>query len=197
FNPKKQVMNASTAWPALNGAAAAVPARVPRVVMARQPIDPDALDAEIARLPDLGIEELRRRWQELYGRPAPKTFRRNLLVRGVAYQMQVKVYGGLSNETKRRLREIALAVRNGGHNALIPGPRIKPGTQILRLWQGKTHTVLALADGFQWQGKTYRSLSAIAKAITGTQWNGYIFFGVKRRPAQNKNAAGPREARHD
>ena len=110
--------------------------------------------------------------------------------------MQVQAYGGLSNETKRRLREIALAIRNGDQEAVVPGPQIKPGTRILRLWQGKTHTVLVLADGFQWDGKAYKSLSAIAKAITGTQWNGYTFFGLKRRPTQNKNAAGPHKARH-
>ena len=164
--------------------------------MAPLPTDSAELDAEIAALPDLGIAVLRASWKELFGRPAPKSFRRNLHIRGVAYQMQVKVYGGLSNKTKRRLREIALAVRNGDQDAVVPGPQIKPGTRILRLWQGKTHTVLVLADGFQWDGKTYKSLSAIAKAITGTQWNGYTFFGLKRRPTQNKNAAGPRKARH-
>ena len=164
--------------------------------MAPLAIDSAELDAEIVGLAKLGIAVLRARWRELFSRPAPKFFRRNLLIRGVAYQMQVQAYGGLSNETKRRLREIALAVRNRGDDAALSAPRIKPGTQILRLWQGKTHTVLVLADGFQWDGKIYKSLSAIAKAITGTQWNGYTFFGLKRRPIQNKNAAGPRKARH-
>ncbi len=140
--------------------------------MAPRPTDSAKLDAEIAALPGLGIAVLRGRWRELFGRPAPKFFRRNLLARGVAYQMQVQAYGGLSNETKRRLREIALAIRNGDQEAAVTGPQIKPGTRILRLWQGKPHTVLVLADGFQWDGKTYKSLSAIAKAITGTQWNG-------------------------
>jgi DUF2924 family protein len=146
-------------------------------------IDPTTLNAEIERLPGLGIGELRARWQALYGRPAPKSFRRNLLARGVAYQMQVEVYGGLSNETKRRLREIALAVRNGD-NAPIAAPRIKPGTRLLRLWQNKTHTVLVAADGYEWEGRVYKSLSAVAKAITGTQWNGYTFFGLKRQASQ-------------
>ena len=164
--------------------------------MAPLPIDSAELDAEIVALPNLGIAVLRARWRELFSRPAPKFFRRNLLIRGVAYQMQVQAYGGLSNETKRRLREIALAIRNGDQEAVVTGPQIKPGTRILRLWQGKTHTVLVLADGFQWDGKTYKSLSAIAKAITGTQCNGYTFFGLKRRPTHNKNAAGPRKARH-
>lgn len=107
-------------------------------------------------MPDLDIEGLRERWMALFGRPAPKSFRRNLLIRGVAYLMQVQVYGGLSEKIKRRLREIAAAVRNGN---------------------------------------TYKSLSAIAKAITGTNWNGFTFFGIKRRPTTNKNASGPRKVR--
>jgi DUF2924 family protein len=158
----------------------------------RNPIDAEALKAEIERLPDLGLSELRARWNNLYGRPAPKFFRRKLLVRAVAYQMQVEVYGGLSTATKRRLREIAAAVRAGNEEAVIPGPRIKPGTRLYRSWKDKTHCVLVLPDGFEWNGSRHGSLSAVAKAITGTNWNGYTFFGVKRRPSRNKNAAGPR-----
>ena len=84
------------------------------------------------RLPDLGLAELRARWLKLYGTPAPKFFRRELLVRAVAYQMQVKAYGGLSAATKRRLREIAEAVRSGNEDDLFSAPRIKPGTQLLQ-----------------------------------------------------------------
>jgi Protein of unknown function (DUF2924) len=164
--------------------------------MARTPIDSNELEAEIACLPDLGLAELRMRWQKLYGRPAPKFFRRNLLIRGVAYQMQVEAYGGLSSQTKRRLREIYEAVRKGNEQAILAPPRIKPGTRLIREWQGTTYSITVLDDGFAWQGRRYGSLSAIAKAITGTNWNGYAFFGLKRRPTTNKNAAGPRKARH-
>jgi len=138
--------------------------------------------------------ELRKRWQKLYGRPAPKTFRRNLLVRGVAYQMQVEVHGGLSTATKRRLREIAEAVRSGNQDTIVAGPQIKPGTRLYRSWNDTTHSVTVLPDGFEWRGARYGSLSSVAKAITGTQWNGYAFFGLKRRPAKNKNAQKRREA---
>ena len=141
----------------------------------------EALEAEISRLPDLGLGELRRRWLKLYGTPAPKFFRRGLLVRAVAYQMQVKIYGGLSPATKRRLREIAEAVRNGNEEALFSAPRIKTGTQLLRVWRDETHRVTVLSDGFEWKGAKHGSLSAIAREITGTNWNGYAFFGLKRR----------------
>ncbi len=154
------------------------------------------LEAEIATLPDLGLAELRERWRKLYGRPAPKFFRRKLLIRAVAYQMRVEVYGGLSDATKRRLREIYEAVRSGNDDAIVAGPRVKPGTRLIRQWKDTTHGVTVLEDGFEWQGRRYGSLSAIAKSITGTHWNGYAFFGLCRGPRANKNAAGPRRRRN-
>ncbi len=149
------------------------------------------LEAGIRRLPDLSLDELRGRWKALFGSPAPVSLRRKFLARAVAYQMQVQAYGGLSNATKRRLREIAEAVRRGNPDAAGIARHIRPGTQMLRQWRDKTHTVTAIAGGFEWNGQTYKSLSAVAKDITGTNWNGYAFFGIKRAPNANKNAAGP------
>jgi hypothetical protein len=143
------------------------------------------LEAEIAHLSDLGLAELRTRWTSLYGRPAPKFFRRKLLVRAVAYQMQVKRCGGLSEATKRRLREIAAAARDGTFDAADLEPRIKPGTKLIRTWKKVTHEVMVLADGFAWRGERYSSLSTIAKTITGTSWNGWRFFGLKRPVRKN------------
>jgi hypothetical protein len=162
--------------------------------MPRGTIDDVALETEIGRLPNLSLFELRNRWKALFGHPAPKSLRRNFLARAVAYQMQVEVYGGLSVATKRRLREIANAVRTGDANAMLGSSRVKPGTQMIRQWQDTTHTVTALAGGFEWNGRTYKSLSAVANAITGTNWNGFSFFGIKRAPSGNKNAAGPRRS---
>src|SRR5258705_5813314 len=165
--------------------------------MPRGTTDDAALETEIGRLPALSLLELRNRWKILFGHSAPKSLRRNFLARAVAYQMQVEAYGGLSVATKRRLREIATAVRNGDANAMLGSSRIKPGTQMIRQWQNTTHTVTALTEGFDWNGCTYKSLSAVANAITGTNWNGYAFFGVKRAPSSNKNAAGPRRNKLD
>jgi Protein of unknown function (DUF2924) len=163
--------------------------------MPRGTIDDAALEAEIGRLPALSLLELRTRWKTLFGHPAPKSLRRNFLARAVAYQMQVAAYGGLSIATKRRLREIANAVRTGDANAMLGSSRIRSGTQTIRQWQNATHTVTALVEGFEWNGRTYKSLSAVAKAITGTNWNGFSFFGIKRAPSGNKNASGPRRTR--
>jgi hypothetical protein len=83
-------------------------------------------------------------------------------------------------------------VRQGNLDVAGIAKTIRPGTQMLRQWKDRTHTVTALNDGFEWNGRTYRSLSAIAREITGTNWNGYVFFGIKRPSPGNKNAAGPR-----
>src|SRR2546430_92327 len=98
----------------------------------------------------------RTRSSRCFDSPAQKSFRRNLLVRGIAYQMQVEVYGGLSTATKRRLREIAEAVRHGTFDAADVGPRIKPGTKLVRSWKDEVHTVLAVEEGFEWKGARYR-----------------------------------------
>jgi hypothetical protein len=154
--------------------------------MAHPLIDASTLPVEIERLADLDLAGLRQRWRELYRTPAPKFFRRNFLIRAVAYQMQVQMFGGLKPATKRRLRQIVEAIRNGNEEAILSRPRIKPGTRLIRVWQGKTHTVTALEDGFEWQGSRFGSLSEIARAITGTRWNGLVFFGIKHPSAGKK-----------
>jgi hypothetical protein len=141
--------------------------------MPRGTIVDAGLETEIGRLLDLSLLELRQRWRALFDHPAPKSLRRNFLARAVAYQMQVKAYGGLSAATKRQLREIANAARNGDANPIFGNSRIKLGTQMVRQWRNTTHTVTALANGFEWNGRTYKSLSAVANAITGTNWNGF------------------------
>lgn len=164
--------------------------------MARRSVDSTTLEAEIARLPDLGLAELRARWNNLYGRPAPRFFRRRFLVLGIAYRMQVAAFGGLSAPIKRKLQQVAEAKKTGDETLAMIAPRIKPGTKLIRVWRDKTHTVTARDRGFEWQGAHYRSLSEIARSITGTQWNGLVFFGVKARPSTNKHARKRREAAH-
>lgn len=136
------------------------------------------LEAEIACLGDLGLEKLRARYIDLCGQPAPKVFRCKLLVRAIAYQMQAKAYGGLSSQTKRRLRTIADNAGSGNGSATPPVARIKPGTRLVRDWNGATHIVDVVEDGYVWNGERYRSLSVIARKITGTRWSGPRFFGV-------------------
>ena len=123
--------------------------------MKRKSVDDADLEAEIARLPDLDLSELRARWKKLFGHPAPKSLRRKFLAKAVAYQMRVEVYGGLSPVVRRRLREIADAVRRGDVDAVLGSPGIKRGTQMIRQWKDKTLTVIALDDGFEFEGRDF------------------------------------------
>jgi hypothetical protein len=164
--------------------------------MVRRPDTGSALDIEIARLRDLDLAELKQRWVALYACPVPRYFRRGHLIRAVAHRMQVEAYGDLKPSTRRLLRNIVDAVRAGNEEAIAPVVRIKPGTKLIRVWQDRTYKVMALDSGFEWDGTRYRSLSEVARAITGTNWNGLVFFGVKPRPKGNKHALRQREGGH-
>ena len=141
--------------------------------------NPDRTKEALARLPVLPLEDLRAEWRRLYGAQAPRRISRDLLIRAVAHRIQERAFGELRPELQRRLRQIARDVKERGEVAIAPLPRLKPGTRLLRDWRGRSHDVLVLDDGFSWQQGRYRSLSEIARAITGTRWSGPVFFGVK------------------
>jgi len=134
-------------------------------------------EAEIEALPDLSLEELRGLWQDIYGYPAPSAFRRKLLARGVAYEWQTKRYGGLSPSISRRLQRAASDLSSGKPPA--QSSKLKAGTRFVRDWNGATHVVDVVDGGFIWKGERYRSLSVIARTITGARWSGPRFFGLK------------------
>ena len=131
----------------------------------------------LSRLPQLDLGELRELWCRLYKSEAAPRLSRDLLVRAVAYRMQEVASGGPPLELQRQLREIGLELQQTGR--LRIRPRLKPGTRLMREWQGRSYEVLVLDDGFSWQGTHYGSLSAIARKITGTAWSGPLFFGLR------------------
>jgi hypothetical protein len=153
-----------------------------------RPIERAELETEIAHLRGLGLPELRAVWEKHYGTTVPRTLRRNILVLSIAWQIQAKAVGGLKPATRKHLRQVAEAARAGTVVRPYSNGRIKPGTKLIRVWQDTTHMVTVLADGLEWQGKRYRSLSEIARTITGTRWNGLVFFGVKPRASESKQA---------
>jgi Protein of unknown function (DUF2924) len=149
----------------------------------------------LSRLPTFDIGELREQWRRLYKTEAPRHLSRELLVRAVAYRMQEVALGGLRPEPQRQLRRIAQQLKETGAATIRARPELKPGTRLLRQWQGRTYEVLVLDDGFFWQGTRYRSLSAIARQITGTAWSGPLFFGLKpHRSATPRSLPGPADA---
>jgi hypothetical protein len=149
--------------------------------MAGHTAGPQALEAEIAQLRGLDITGLRARWHSVFRRKAPEHLPRHLLFKILAYHRQAEVYGDLDRDTKAFLDR--LARRPDGISKLNPdGPRptrLRPGTVLVREWNGRAERVVVLDEGFGWNDKTYRSLSGIARAITGTRWSGPRFFGLR------------------
>src|SRR6516165_4657639 len=131
----------------------------------------------LSRLPQLDLGELRELWCRLYKTETSPRLSRELLVRAVAHRMQEVASGGPRLELQRQLRHIALELQQTGR--VRTRPQLKPGTRLMREWRGRSHEVLVLDDGFSWQGTHYRSLSAIARRITGTAWSGPVFFGLR------------------
>ena len=138
-----------------------------------------SLDQQLTALEDLDIEELRQRWREFYAGEAPGLMSRELLRLAIGYKLQEQIFGGLGRRT-----QLSLAAFKHGSKAartnVTPVP--KSGTKFIREWQGTVHEVLTLEDGkFAYRGKTYKSLTLIAKLITGTHQSGPRFFGLRKQ----------------
>jgi len=142
--------------------------------------------AQIASLKVLATPVLKARWRELFG-TEPPAYNRRFLESRLAYRIQELAYGGLKPETIERLE--ALGEQLDGGNPIVRRTRtdMKPiaGTRLIREWKGVEHCVTVLDDGYEYQGRPFKSLSAVARTITGTRWNGLLFFGLKnQRSAQ-------------
>jgi hypothetical protein len=148
-----------------------------------------AIAETLARLSDATIFELRGE-RRLHRAPPPMRLSRDLLLRGITYKLQEKLLGGLSKSIVRRLEGPNFeSAASGTHKP--PGPiSLKAGTRLVREWRGVTHSVLVHADGFEWSGRRYRSLTIIAREITGAHWSGPRFFGLRRGGRSGEVAEG-------
>jgi hypothetical protein len=142
----------------------------------------DPILARLAALKAMSVNDLKTEWQVLFDAPAPNNSRPFLESR-LAYRIQELTYGGPDKQTRRLLDLLADEVEGTlTRKAQIADPRNPVvGTKLIREWDGTAHTVTVLKDGFGWGGQRYKSLSAVARAITGTRWNGYRFFGLRER----------------
>ncbi len=140
------------------------------------------LAVRLPALQDMPADDLRAEWRRIYRSHPPKRISRDLLVLAIAWKLQERVHGGLIPAQKRKLSGLAEELRENGDLSGSPAIRVKPGSKLVREWQGETHTVLVLEDGFEWQGKRHQSLSSVAQEITGTHWSGPRFFGLRRKP---------------
>ncbi len=128
---------------------------------------------EIAGLCGLSRADLVERWVGLHGSPPLKTMTEGLLARVIAYEMQVRQFGGLTPAERKALGALAQG-RTSPNSELL-----KAGTRLYRSWRGVTQEILVLNSGYSWRGKSYASLSEVARAITGTRWSGPRFFGLR------------------
>ncbi len=131
------------------------------------------LNADLAGLARMSIDELRSRWRVQTGKPAPAGFSKDLIARALAYRLQEKHLGGLDARDRRAMAMAARADAGAIQH-------LKVGSVIVREYQGVLHEVMVVPDGLCWRGRTYTSLSTIAALITGTRWNGPRFFGLRR-----------------
>lgn len=140
----------------------------------------DPIPARLAALKATPTPALKDQWRELF-ESEPPAFNRRYLESRLAYRIQELAYGGLKPETVKRLEMLGEQLDGGNITLRRIRADLKPiaGTKLIREWQGIEQTVTVLADGYEWQGRPYRSLSAVARAITGTRWNGWVFFGLK------------------
>lgn len=146
-----------------------------------KPADP-VVEAELDRLAKEPVAALRLRYRELFRSEPPPAFGPDLLRRSIAQRIQEKAYGGLSRPTQRLLNQLAKTMAAKPNNQLELPRRIKPGSELVRTWKGRTYRVVVQQKGFAYDGSTYASLSEIASLIAGTRWNGPRFFGLRSKP---------------
>jgi hypothetical protein len=143
------------------------------------------IEDQIRALEGLDFPALVLRYQQLTGKPPRRRFRQ-YLVKRCAYAIQERAFGGLSRVAQKRIAELAaeikLSIEISTRNVRARYPGVRPGTTLVRVWKGEEHRVLVHPEGFEWREQMYPSLSAVASAITGTRWNGRIFFNLPKQP---------------
>lgn len=148
--------------------------------------DSEELAEEITRLPALEVPALRQRWAALFGDEPSPNLGRALLARAIAYRLQEKAFASLKPSTQRLLDRIA-DNRSKDAPLDIPKPRASAGTVLIREWRGVSHQVTVLDNEIVYRDRRYKSLSEVARAITGTRWSGPLFFGLKGRAREAVN----------
>jgi len=163
--------------------------------MTQRSSDREAIEAEIDRIRSLGLDDLRILWRTTFRSSPPKGFTKDLVARFICWHIQEQAFGGLDPQTAKVLDGLA-------QNDKPPDRRLKAGTVLVREYQGERHTVTVVPGGYVWRESTYATLSTIARAITGTAWNGPRFFGLRTRRDQpevptKRPAAGPDRPRRN
>lgn len=164
----------------------------------RAALKAEAVQSDIAMLETMTHDALKEHWRNVFGVSAPHNLSRRLLIHALAYEAQVKAYGGLRKDVHQALQDMVDAASttsglsdsqqtNPDHRTPPRSIALSPGTRLMREWRGVVHVVDRVEDGFIWSGQCFKSLSAIARAITGVRWNGLAFFGLRKRKESSRN----------
>ena len=148
-----------------------------------------SLTQRLASLPGLTRPALCGLWRQFFKKEPPPAMRKDLMLRIVAQRLQEQEFGGLSDPSRRRLRQLANAFEADPNAAISTRPPVKPGTRLVRQWKEQVHVVEVETEGYQYKGARYESLSEIARLITGTRWSGPLFFGLKDKPSKQSQEA--------
>ncbi len=148
---------------------------------------PGEMAREVAGLATLNAKALKEKWLTLCGAAPPPGLSRPWMIRALAYHIQEQALGGLKPATRRFLRQFAADADAGQTSPARPSRTVQPDTVLVREWHGTSHRVTVLETGCSWRGRRYRSLSEVARAITGTRWSGPRFFGLGRAQEERRN----------
>jgi Protein of unknown function (DUF2924) len=154
--------------------------------------DREAIEAEIDHVRSLGLDELRTLWRTTLRSPPPPALTKDLMARFICWHIQEQALGGLDQDTAKLLDRLA---RDDKPGMDLPR-RLKPGTVLVREYQGERHTVTVVRGGYVWGEATYASLSTVARAITGTAWNGPRFFGLRAGINRREDIEGEQAGTH-
>ncbi len=146
----------------------------------------DHVTRQISELQSMPRAQLLDLWRTVYRKAAPPGIRREILVPFLAYKIQENAYGGLKPSVRAELRRIAESLKSNPSGRLGRS-RIKPGSRILRRWRGEMHEVFVEEVGYKYRGTSYKSLSQIARRVTGTRWSGPAFFGLKTTKSNGRH----------
>ncbi len=142
-----------------------------------------SLSSELASIGAMSLEDLRAAWRAKLGTAPPRLRSIDLLARALAQELQIRALGDLPAPLRRRASDLARRFAEDPAFRPVAGPALKPGSSLIREWRGERHEIRVMEDGFSYRGEPIRSLSEAALKITGTKWNGLIFFGLKERPS--------------
>jgi hypothetical protein len=140
---------------------------------------PESIAERLATLPALNKAALCVLWKQLFNASPPAQLRKNLMISILAYRIQEQAHGPLSTAMRGRLRQLGRALDDDSDCVVPSVPTLKAGTRLVRQWRDQVHLVNVKTNGYEYQGAQYKSLSEIARLITGTRWSGPLFFGIK------------------